>query len=141
MSTVFDYEQFKMLGGLDLCHFMEPLLRDSATEFPTGTLDRLLADLPTYDEYHLVYALTLGAKHSPQSFATELPKYLAHENGSVWSTALNALDQLDGEQVTNDIVESVRTVFLRSENKAWMGDLLARLQYRLAERQGKKGCC
>src|SRR4051794_19093090 len=89
-----DYFKFTDLSGLDLCYYMEPLVVAPTIQISDDILARMLSDLPTYDEYHLVYALALGVKYSPDTFASKLPQFLAHEQGSVWSAALNSLNQL-----------------------------------------------
>jgi hypothetical protein len=127
-----DYARFRALSGLELCHYMEPLLVDPATQVSIDVLDRMLSELPTYDEYHLVYALTLGAKLSPDTFASHLPRFLAHEQGSVWSTALNCLNQLSDKYVTQELVNSVRRVYSTSPGKAWIPEVLGKLEKRLS---------
>ena len=67
-TSAFDYVRFLTLTGSDLVTYMEPLVNDSATRVPQDILKVMLSDLPTYDEYHLVYALELGAANSPKSF-------------------------------------------------------------------------
>jgi hypothetical protein len=132
-----EYEKFIAIGGLDLCHYMEPLLGDCTTTVSEDVLCRMLSELPTYDEYHLVYALTLGIKHSPQTFAMQLPLYLSHEEASVWSTAFNSLDQLPGEYVTQALVDSVRKVHASCPAKPWIADILNRLEERLREKAAR----
>jgi len=128
-----EYERFVSLGGMDLYAYMEPLVVDPRTTVSANVLQHMLSELPTYDEYHLVYALTLGAKHSPETYAACLPLYLAHEQGSVSSAALNGLDQLPGNCVTKPLVDSVRRIQSLYPSKAWIAESLARLEQRLRE--------
>ena len=111
---------------------MEPLVNDPTATVPQGTLGQILSELPGYDEYHLVYALTLGAKHSPEMFAMRLPQYLAHQEGSVWSAAMRCLDGLPDSLVTQALVDSVRRVHFSHPRKAWIGEVLGRLEKRLS---------
>ena len=89
---------------------MEGLLADRTATITRDSLERMLSELPGYDEYHLVYALTLGAAYSPQTFGPLLPKYLAHDDSSVCSTAFNLLSKLPDAAITQDLIESVRKV-------------------------------
>jgi hypothetical protein len=109
-ATSFDYDRFVTLDGLELCHYVEGLLADPAATISSVSLERMLSELPGYDEYHLVYALTLGAAHSPQTFGPVLPQYLAHEESSVCCTAFNLLSKLPDAAITQDLIESVRKV-------------------------------
>jgi len=128
----FDYETFIGLSGLDLCHHMEPLVIAPAIQIPEDALKRMLSELPTYDEYHLVYALALGAKYSPATFASKLPQFLVHEQGSVWSTALNSLVQITDKYITNNLIDNLRRVYDAHPQKAWVSDILVKLERRLS---------
>ena len=132
-TAPFEYKKFIALSGLDLCHYMEPLLSDRATVVSVEDLHRIFSELPTYDEYHLVYGLTLGAKHSPETFAMQLPLYLAHRVGSVRCTALNSLAQVPGKYVTNDLADLLRKVHSSYPANPWITDALGTLEMRLRE--------
>ena len=138
MYTV-EYDKFITLDGLDLCHYMEPLVINTATTVSKDTLQRMLSELPTYDEYHLVYALELGAKHSPETFAMQLPLYLAHKEGSVWSAVLRSLDGLPGKYVTRALVNSVHSVSSSYPGKTWITEIFGRLEERLSDREATSG--
>jgi len=125
-----DYAKFTALSGLDLCHYMEPLIGDPTTRVSNEMLDRMLSEMPQYDAYHLVYALILGTRFAPVTFASQLPAFLAHEDGSVWSTALNRLDHLPDEYVTQELVESVRRVRSAHPEKLWVAEALGKLEKR-----------
>lgn len=125
-----EYDKFIALTGLELCHYMEPLLNDPRTRVSSNALERMRSELSAYDEYHLVYALTLGAKYSPETFAMQLPLYLTHEQGSVWSSALRSLEQLPDEYVTHALVELVRDVRSAHPTKTWVVEVLDRLEKR-----------
>jgi hypothetical protein len=130
-----DLAKFTALSGLELCHYMEPLVADPATRVSGKALEQMLLELDNYDEYHVVYAITLGAKFSPATFASRLPRFLAHEQPSVWSTALNSLDHLPDDYVTPELVDSVRKVHFASPGKAWVAEILGKLEKRLGERR------
>lgn len=131
-TTAFvEYHKFIALNGLDLCRYMEPLLSRPETQVSRNVLERMRSELPTYDEYHVVYALTLGAKFSPETFALHLPAYLAHELGSVWSCALRCLDQLPDKYITDALICLIRDVQGSCPAKTWIGELLGRLEERM----------
>jgi hypothetical protein len=109
-TTSFDYDRFVTLGGVELCHYVEALLADPTMKVSSQSLDRMLSDLPDYDEYHTVYALTLGVAHSPKAFVPHVVQYLGHEQSSVCCTAFNILKRLPDEFVTQELVESVQKV-------------------------------
>lgn len=129
-----EYDKFIMLQGLDLYHYMEPLVCDPRTNVSTHILNRMLAELPAYDEYHLVYALMLGVDHFPEGFITHVPKYLASEHGSVCCTACNILDRLADEYITQDLIDSARGVALSRRVENMVAKMLVRLEDRLRRR-------
>ena len=131
-TTAFvEYDEFIALNGLDLCRYMEVLLSRPETQVSPDVLKRIRSELPTYDEYHVVYALTLGTTFSPETFARHLPAYLAHEQGSVWSCALRCLDQLPDKYITDALVGLVRDMQASYRAKAWIGEILVRLEKRM----------
>ena len=105
----FVYDRFLSLDGLALASYMEPLVNDPTAIVDKAMLERVLSQLSTYDEDHLVYGLALGAAHSPQTFAQLLPQYLAHEEASVCCTAVNALNSLPAMYITQDLCESAQS--------------------------------
>ena len=127
-----DYDKFESLGGLDLCHYMEPLVNDPTTIIGDDILEKMLHMLPTYkDEYHLVYAITLGAERSPETFASQLPAYLVDERGSVWSAAFRGLAVLPDEYVTESLLGSLRELSRVHPCKPWIAEIENKLAIRL----------
>lgn len=137
MASV-EYDEFIRLQGLDLCHYMEPLVCDPKTNVSTHILNRMLAELPTYDEYHLVYAMMLGADHFPEGFIPHVPKYLASEHGSVRCTACNILDRLADEYLTQDLIDSARGVVVSPCIENMAAKTLVRLEGRLRRNRESK---
>ena len=133
-STVLDYDKFVALEKLSVCAYMEPFVNER-TVVGKDVLDQMLINLPTYDEYHLVYAIEIGAKHDPDRFAPQLPVYLAHEQGSVWSAAMRNLIALSDRYVTQGLVNSVRNVYSKNADKKWIRDVLDQLESRLREKR------
>ena len=105
-----NYQTFLALTGEALASYMEPLLTDPNTDPPPGILEAMLTELPGYDEYHLVYALELGATRLPGTFAPHLPRYLEHRDASVCSAAARLLTKLPDAVVTEAIINSVGDV-------------------------------
>jgi hypothetical protein len=136
-SGTVDYDRFVSLERLDLCHFMDAVLADPTTRVSKDVLERMLSELSDYDEYHLLYALELGAKYSPETFARHLPQYLADEHASVVCSAYNALDRLPNEYVTQDLIDSASRALasVYPERESFAG-ILERLESRLKQRDG-----
>jgi hypothetical protein len=130
----FDFDRFVELVGLDLCLYMEPIIQDKTAVVSDEVIDRLVSGLPTYDEYHLAYALQLGVDHSPQLFLRYVPNYLAHEGDSVFCTALNILDKLPSSRITEDLVSSVRLVARSGSLRPMVQDAVVALADRMTER-------
>ena len=103
----FDYDRFEALEGLELCSYMEPLLLLPTLSIASDDLNSMRQQLQRYDEYHLVYALLLGAKYSPETFRKVVPSYLVDSRSSVLCTAVNILSSISDNQVTEELVSEV----------------------------------
>lgn len=121
---------FLALDGLQLVEYIEPLLQAKIVGVSESILNRLLLDLPSYDEYHLVYALLLGSSLSPKAFIEYIPKQLSHKKDSVKSTALNILDRLPDELITIKLLASVRAVVASDGSNPIARDALDKLEVR-----------
>jgi hypothetical protein len=135
-STEFGYDKFLALSDLDVVAYVEPFLGDPSLAVPQDALRRMLSDLPTYDEAHLVYALELGAAYSPETFASKVPLYLAHEHGSVRCAASRFLEHLPEKLVTRELIDSVRKALASypdhlSPKKEFFAGVLDSLRMRL----------
>src|SRR5262245_2687600 len=113
----FDYNRFLELRDSELANYVEPLLDNRAEPVPTETLERMLSELPQYDDQHLVYALLLGVDRAPTVFAQYLPQFLSHDEGAVRCTAINLLVQLPDEHVSLNLVNSVERALLSPATK------------------------
>ncbi len=109
----FDYEQFRALANDKLVAYMEPWVNDTAVQISGDVFDRMLAELPTYDESHLVYALELGIARSARTFAPRIPQFLAHESASVFCTAYRSLTKLPNELLTQELLDSIQRAPVR----------------------------
>jgi len=127
----FDYHKFIRLAGSELCAYMEPLVADAKTLLSKEVFDRFLSELPEYDEYHLVYALQLGADHSIHSFLPHIPEYLLDERASVFCTAFNILNGLPNEYITQDLIDSVRGLVSSPAARKFVADLPDKLERRM----------
>ena len=130
MAATFDYNRFITLQELELAHYIEPLLLEPSLSVSSEALKRMLHDIPNYDEYHLVYALRLGVDHSPDTFVPFVPQYLDDKHLSVFCTALNILDRLPGEYITQSLVDSVRAVLLSPPRKDLVAGILEKMESR-----------
>jgi hypothetical protein len=105
---------------------MEPLLDNSGDGIPTEMLAQVRADLATYDEYHLVYALLLGTMHAPSMFIRLLPRFLGSNHESVVCTILNILQKLDDQYVTEELVDAIGSFALSNRVPEWALPTLTR---------------
>lgn len=138
-NPIVDYDTFIELDGLDLHDYMEPLLLNPKTLVTINTLNRLLTELPKYDEYHLVYALEIGAKHSPETFSLHVPQYLVHGKASVWSATLRILDTLPSKYLTQEFIDSVFEFIALHPEKEQVAEALSTLEKRIMKGDPEKG--
>src|SRR3954447_501170 len=103
----FEYSRFIGLSDSDLYAYVEPFL-DPRTPLPGDVLQKMLAELPTYDEPHLVYSIELGPDHAPDLFAPVVPQYLSHESQAVRCAASRALNRLPDRLITKNLVDAAR---------------------------------
>jgi hypothetical protein len=109
---------------------MEPRIAASQLVILQDVAERILSELPTYEEYHLVYALLLCNKLFPERVIPLLPTYLAHERDSVCCTAMNLLDATPDDYLTDQIAESARLVRDAHSERAFLADVVDRLEKR-----------
>jgi len=112
-SNQFEYERFATLNESELSAYMEPFANDPSLPIAPEALLRMCSELPTYDEYHLVYALEVGSDRLPETFACRVPPYLAHDRQCVRLAAAAVLDRLPSAVITQHLVNSVRQALLR----------------------------
>jgi hypothetical protein len=118
----FDYSQFVKLTGEALARYMTPILYSDSVKVPSDAIDNMLQDLHRYDEFHLVFALELGALRAPKLFAAHVPGYLTHREQSVRLAASRILERLPAEHVNHDLIKSVReAIKLCPEREHMMG--------------------
>lgn len=111
-----EYKSFLNLTDGDLYAYLEPFL-DSAIPVPEDVLDRMLAELPRYDESHLVYAIEIGPDHAPDAFAPALPDYLSHKSQAVRTAASRALTRLPDRLITEKLVNDARSALASCPKK------------------------
>jgi hypothetical protein len=104
----FQYERFRALSGSELVAYMEPLINDPSIRIPSEVIERMILDLPTYDDDHLVYALELLGYNAPERITPHVPRFLAHPSGSVRCAASRILQHLPDGRISRDLVDSVR---------------------------------
>jgi hypothetical protein len=105
--TTFDYSRFLELTDTDLYAYVMPFL-DPQTPLSQEVLNRMLVELPMYDEPHLVYAIELGPDHAPDLFVPVIPQYLSHKSQAVRCTASRAIDRLPDRLITKEFVDAAR---------------------------------
>jgi hypothetical protein len=117
----FDYSRFVELSSSDLYAYVEPFLNPSVP-IPQNVLQRMLSDLPNYDEPHLAYAIELGPDHAPDLFAPVLASYLSHNSQAIRCSASRALSRLPKRLLTKNLVDIARTALVSSperEREIW----------------------
>lgn len=127
----FDYPKFLSLSGSAVVAYMEPLLNDPALVVGPEDLRRLAAALPSFDEYHLVYAIEVGTDSLPSLFALPVARCLTHRDQSVRLAAHRALSRLPAHAITEALVNATRAAVAAGAPAAEVGDLpdvLARRQ-------------
>jgi len=129
---LFDYKIFTEFEDEHLYNYMEPIVAVGAPETSLEVINRILAELSTYDEYHLVYGLLIGYQHAPERVAGLLPAYLGHARDSVVCTAMNLLDSLPDALLTNRVVQACREVRDARPNEVYLDDIVDRLESRLS---------
>lgn len=108
---------FDQLEGAELLRYAEALLADDGGKVSKKQFQHLLNNLHKYDQYHLVYALEIGARHYPCSLALVLPDFLQHTDDSVVCAAMNALGSLPAECLSERLLQQLGTV---SVNSRWL---------------------
>ena len=131
----FDYDQFIALSVTDLARYMDAMLTPQMNPVPEFVTARMLAELSTYDEYHLVYALEIGGRHALASYLPHLPSYLANPKGSVCCVALNILDNIPDHFVTQSLVSAMKEVSNSKTTLQFVQDFIAKTADRLEQLQ------
>ncbi|NOX55756.1 MAG: hypothetical protein GXP27_15205 [Planctomycetes bacterium] len=125
---MFDYNRFLQLQESELYEYMEPLLQQESLDINSDALNRMLRQLPEFDQYHLVYALEIGARCAPELFLNEVVGYLVHPEGAVWSTAYRILSRLPAEARTDELIARVRQIAAENPTNANVAEILAKLE-------------
>jgi len=112
----FDYGRFVELSDSDLYAYVELFLNPSVP-IPQSVLQRMLSELPKYDEPHLAYAIELGPDHAPDLFAPVLARYLSHSSQAIRCTASRALSRLPKRLLTKNLVDAARTALTSCPEK------------------------
>src|SRR5947209_185325 len=95
----FDYQRFLSLSSSDLVAYMEPILNDPTVVVGPTDLQSIAADLASFDEYHLVYAIELCTDQMPALFAPLAARCLTHRCQSVRLAAHRVLSHLPPQAV------------------------------------------
>lgn len=123
VQTRFDYQRFLTLSTSDLVAYMEPILNDPTAFVEPEDLQSLAADLASFDEYHLVYAIELCTDLMPSLFAFPVANCLRHRCQSVRLAAHRALSRLPSQAITDDLIDSCRAAIASGAPIKEIGDL------------------
>ena len=113
-TLTFDYDTFIRLEPIALSGYVEPFLYNREAVVPRAALERIAAELPIYDEGHLVFGMDLGVTHRPDLFAERLPAYLNHAEMSVRGAACRGLRRLAAEHITDRLIDEVKAILASS---------------------------
>lgn len=134
----FTYERFITCSGHALVAFMEPLLAQKSLRISENEISKLMSGLSRYDEYHLVYALLLCFRHSPERALNVLPNYLADNRDSVFCAALNCLREVRDEWISSYLLRDVQVAIDKSRSrKEAVTDLFQELKKRAGTNDGE----
>jgi hypothetical protein len=138
--TTFDYNRFLDLKDAELYAYVEPFL-DPARPIPLDVLERMLKELSTYDEAHLVFAVELGPNHAPDKFAPAVPQLLSHKSQAVRCSVSRAIGRLPDRLITTEFVDAARTALTScpTEERATWTSFLDELNQR-SQKLAKWGC-
>lgn len=128
IDTVFDYHTFIRLSGRELVHYMEPILSSAKLTIADDVADRILTDLPTYDEYHLVYGILVGFRRIPERVVPLLPIFLGSVHDSVYCTTLNILNDLPAESLTDKLIQLLHNVRDAHPERPYLSENIAQLE-------------
>lgn len=107
------YDTFVSLSGRELSNVCERALSAGYLHIDETTIKRFSSEIHTYDEYHCVYAMLLGMKHSPERFAPLLPSLLQSESLAVFCAAYNVMRDLPISLRTPELLSGVHAAHLR----------------------------
>jgi hypothetical protein len=133
MKTKFDYQEFRSLSMSDLVDYMEPIVNDPETAIvDPSDLRSVAADLESFDEYHLVYAIELGINFMPALFALPTAQLLTHRCQSVRLAAHRGLLGLTSQAISDDVINACQAAIASGAPIHEIGDLPGILRDRLA---------
>lgn len=135
----FDYPRFLSLSESDLVAYMEPLLNDPAVVVEPEDLKSVAAELASFDEYHLVYAIELCTDQMPSLFALPVADALRHEDQSVRLAAHRALSRLSTQAITDNLIDACRAAIESGAPSVEVGDLPEILERRRQSFVGSTG--
>jgi hypothetical protein len=128
--NAFQYEQFVKLTESNVFSYVEPFVADSRVPIPHEILQKILADLSTFDESHLVYAIELGPDRAPDLFAGVLPQLLTHPSRSVRLAASRALERLPADFISRQLIDDIEKSLSHCPEGEYFMTLLEVLQER-----------
>jgi hypothetical protein len=131
-SDSFSYAAFAKHTRIALHNYMEPIIADPTFCPDLDIAERMLSELDSYDQYHLVYALLMCFRVLPQRLIALLPDYLGHDDPAVYSTAINLLDQTEEQYLSRVVLEQAQRVLDIHPERQFLKDVVDRLEVRCA---------
>lgn len=134
--TSLSISMFDRLDAVELQRYVEPLMVNGDLHLSHDQFLHLRDALRDYDQYHLVYALEICARHDPCSIAPLLPEFLHHVEGSVVCAAINILESLPSECISLELLHKVKTATVDSR---WQ-ELMKTIHEKLSDRSRTNRC-
>jgi len=134
--TSLSISTFDRLDAVELQRYVEPLIVNDDLHISHEQFLHLRNALRDYDQYHLVYAIEMCARHDPCSIAPLLPEFLHHVEGSVVCAAINILESLPSECISLELLQKLKTAAVVSR---WQ-ELVNTIHEKLSERARTNRC-
>jgi hypothetical protein len=134
--TSLSLSTFDRLEAVDLQRYVEPLMLRNDFYLSHEQFIQLRNALRDYDQYHLVYALEICARHDQCSIAPLLPEFLHHVEGSVVCAAINILESLPTDCISEELLQNLKTAVV---NTRWQA-LVKTIYGKLRDRAGTNRC-
>jgi hypothetical protein len=134
--TSLSISTFDRLDAVELQRYVEPLIVNGDLNLSHDQFLHLRNRLRDYDQYHLVYALEICARHDSCSIAPLLPEFLHHVEGSVVCAAINILESLPSECISEELLQELKTT---SVDSRWQ-ELVKAMHGKLSDRARTNRC-
>jgi hypothetical protein len=127
----FDYDTFVALNDSGLVNYVVEFLADTTRIVPEPTLEKLAAELFSYDEYHRVCAIELLSDRRLERICEGLPSHMRSEYQSVRLAASRALSRIPEEHITPELIRAVDAAIRSGPDADFFEDVVDDLRRRM----------